>query len=311
MKEQSMPLHRLLSLTVGIPDVTTVRDFYLDFGLRDTASSYLSTRLGGGQLKLVPSGRRELRQIELGAENPDDLADIASRLRRLDVGSRIADGRLIAADPGSGVEVVVRAAEPLPVSAKYPHEDLNGPGGINRRNRRASVTGRDDPVRPARLGHVVFGSPDQPASELFFTQGLGFKISDSVPGRASFMRCSTDHHNVLIQQAPVTFLHHTSWQVDDIDEVGRGATALIEKDPERHMWGLGRHHIGSNFFWYLKDPAGNFAEYYSDMDCIVDDELWKPEVFDGKAGLYSWGPPPPADFLRPEDLADLIASHHG
>ena len=46
---------------------------------------------------------------------------------------------------------------------------------------------------------------------------------------------------------------------------------MLEDHPERHVWGLGRHHIGSNFFWYLKDPAGNFSEYYSDIDCIVDD----------------------------------------
>jgi len=25
------------------------------------------------------------------------------------------------------------------------------------------------------------------------------------------MRCSTDHHNLLVQQAPVAFLHHTAW----------------------------------------------------------------------------------------------------
>lgn len=69
----------------------------------------------------------------------------------------------------------------------------------------------------------------------------------------------------------MNFLHHTSWQVEDIDEIGRGATAMLENDPDRHVWGLGRHHVGSNFFWYLKDPAGNFSEYYSDIDCIVDD----------------------------------------
>jgi hypothetical protein len=28
-------------------------------------------------------------------------------------------------------------------------------------------------------------------------------VSDTVPGLAAFMRCSTDHHNVLVQQAPV------------------------------------------------------------------------------------------------------------
>ena len=71
-------------------------------------------------------------------------------------------------------------------------------------------------------------------------------------------------------------MHHTSWQVDDID-VGRGAFAMLEGRPERHVWGLGRHYAGSNFFWYLKDPAGNFSEYYSDMDRIVDDQLWTPE----------------------------------
>src|SRR6185437_8650579 len=98
----------------------------------------------------------------------------------------------------------------------------------------------------------------------------------TVPGLAAFMRCATDHHNVLIQQAPVADLHHTSWQVDDVDEVGRGASAMLAADPGRHVWGLGRHHVGSNFFWYLRDPAGNFSEYYSDLDCIVDDALWKP-----------------------------------
>ena len=28
-------------------------------------------------------------------------------------------------------------------------------------------------------------------------------------------------------------------------------------------WGLGRHFLGSNLFWYFRDPAGNYAEYYA------------------------------------------------
>jgi hypothetical protein len=76
------------------------------------------------------------------------------------------------------------------------------------------------------------------------------------------------------------------------------------------VWGLGRHHVGSNFFWYLRDPAGNFSEYYSDLDCIVDEQLWKPGVWEGSRGLYSWGPPPPPSFVHPEDLADLMTGSH-
>lgn len=91
------------------------------------------------------------------------------------------------------------------------------------------------------------------------------------------MRCSTDYHNVLIQQAPVSYVLHTSWQVEDIDEIGRGATKMLRKDPGRHVWGLEKHFVGSNYFWYLKDPAGNFSEYYSDIECIVDDQLWTRE----------------------------------
>ena len=113
------------------------------------------------------------------------------------------------------------------------------------------------------------------------------------------MRCSTDHHNVLVQRAPVDFLHHTAWQVDDIDDIGRGAMAMLEGHPERHVWGLGRHFIGSNFFWYLRDPAGTFSEYYSDLDCIIDDALWSPRVWEGDKALYSWGPPPPPSFVNP------------
>jgi Glyoxalase/Bleomycin resistance protein/Dioxygenase superfamily len=156
----------------------------------------------------------------------------------------------------------------------------------------------------------VVGSADHEATEAFFTAGLGFKISDRVKGAGAFLRCSTDHHNVLVLGAPVSFLHHTSWQVDDVDEIGRGACAMLAGHPERHVWGLGRHYGGSNFFWYLKDPAGSFSEYYSDMDCIVDDQLWTPEDLEGARGLYSWGPPPPPSFLHPEDLAAMMTGAH-
>ena len=157
---------------------------------------------------------------------------------------------------------------------------------------------RTNKVKPRKLGHVVIGSTDYGATRRFFTDGLGFKLSDEMKNEGAFLRCSTDHHNVLVLQAPVTYMHHSSWQVDDIDEVGRGASAMLEDHPERHVWGLGRHHAGSNFFWYLKDPAGNFSEYYSDMDCIVEDALWKPEVLEGAKGLFNWGPKPPPSFIR-------------
>ena len=305
-----MVLHRLTSITVGVPNVAATLDYYTDFGLRpSTTDTALSTTDGGEQLRLVPAARRRLVELGIGVDDTDDLDRVTAALGRLGLSVHKNAVTVRATDPGTGVEVRLSVAGRLRQTPP-PALAYNAPGRAPRETARAGAVLRVKPVRPRKLGHVVIGSTDQEASQRFFVEGLGFKVSDRIPGRAAFLRCSTDHHNVLVQQAPVQLLHHTSWQVDDVDEVGRGATAMLAKDPARHVWGLGRHHVGSNFFWYLKDPAGNFSEYYADMDCIVDDQLWTPQDWQDARALYSWGPPPPPSFLEPEDLAELMTGAH-
>jgi catechol 2,3-dioxygenase-like lactoylglutathione lyase family enzyme len=308
-------LHGLTSITLGVPDVKAICGYYAEFGLAPSGHSADGTRHtfatvdGGEQLNIVAAPQRRLLEICIGADHPDDLDQIASNLVALDAEFDRTSEQLQVRDPHSALRVTVQVAPRIASSA--PHQDpANAPGRPDRANRRAPAVERSTRVRPRRLGHVVVGSRDQEASQQFFTRGLGFKVSDHVKGVASFLRCSTDHHNLLVQQAPLNFLHHTAWEVDDVDEVGRGAHAMLEGQPERHVWGLGRHHIGSNFFWYLKDPAGNFSEYYADLDCILDDQLWKPSVVEGARGLYNWGPPPPPSFIQPDDLAALMTGAH-
>ena len=308
-----MGLHTLESIKLGVPDVQAVGAYYAEFGLERTSDEggiqKFATQDGGEQLEIVHAERRRLLEIRLAADNQDDLDRIDRDLQELDVTATVTEGKLTVQDPNSALLVTISVADKRKMEPR-PAVTYNGPGRPDRANDRAPGVERTDPVRPRKLGHVVVGSLDQASSERFFTEGIGMKASDRVPGLASFLRCSTDHHNLLLQQAPLNFLHHTAWEVDDVDDVGRGATAMLEDHPERHVWGLGRHHIGSNFFWYLKDPAGNFSEYYSDLDCIVDDQLWKPSVVEGAKGLYSWGPPPPPSFIQPEDLAALMTGHH-
>jgi Glyoxalase/Bleomycin resistance protein/Dioxygenase superfamily len=323
-----MSLHRLTTITVGVPNVADTAQYYAEFGLARASGPAPAPEAGGGpadegdqpvsfstgdggvQLRLQPAARRRLVELRVGADDPDDLARVAASLARLGIAAEQTGTGIRTYDPGTEVTVIVEIADHIE-QADTPAPPYNTPGHISRPGTRAPGVLRETPVRPRKLGHVVLGSTDQAGSQRLFTEGLGFKISDTVPGVAAFMRCSTDHHNVLVQQAPLAFLHHTSWQVNDIDEVGRGATKMLEKDPGRHVWGLGRHHVGSNFFWYLRDPAGNFSEYYSDLDCIVDDELWTPQTWEGARGLYNWGPPPPASFLAPDDLAELMTGVHG
>lgn len=303
-----MSLHRLTRVTVGVPNVEESVRYYADFGLHHSGGGAFSTADGGEQLRLVHAPLRRLVELGVAADDQDDLARISASLRRRGCEVDMDAGDLVTCEPVSGfhvrIEVAPRLSQPAQSATPY-----NGPGRWDRAGRAPGIL-REGPVRPKRLGHAVVGTTDLAATMGFFAEGLSFKVSDYIGDKGAFLRCSTDHHNVLALAAPVNFLHHTSWQVDDIDEIGRGAMAMLEGHPERHVWGLGRHHAGSNFFWYLKDPAGNFSEYFSDMDCIPEDELWKPEVFEGAQGLFNWGPPPPPSFLNPEDLAAHMTGQH-
>jgi catechol 2,3-dioxygenase-like lactoylglutathione lyase family enzyme len=308
-----MSLHRLAALVIGVPNVAETAKYYEEFGLTPTGTSAesaaFSTLDGGEQLRLVSAPSRRLVALTIHADDHDDLGRITTQLAALGIPVEQHPAAISAVEPATGARATVTIAPRLvqPAVAPTPY---NGPGRIERAGHRAPGVLREGSVRPRRLGHVVLGTPDVDATERFFLAGLGFKLSDRIAGEGAFMRCSTDHHNVLVLKAPIPYLHHTSWQVDDIDEVGRGAQAMLEGHPERHVWGLGRHHAGSNFFWYLKDPAGNFSEYYSDMDCIVEDQLWTPETLEGAKGLFNWGPPPPPSFIKPEDLAALMTGAH-
>jgi catechol 2,3-dioxygenase-like lactoylglutathione lyase family enzyme len=302
-------LHRLASITIGVPNVEETCGYYAEFGLTREDACF-STSDGGEQLRIVKSPVRRLIEMSIGADDPDDLDRVADQLTKISVTSRRDPASVSAVDSHSGVLAVVTVL-PRIVQSPTVIGPYNGPGRAERKNLRAPAVMREDSIRPRKLGHVVIGTPDAGASQRFFEDGIGFAVSDQVQGVAAFLRCSTDHHNLLLQASAVAFLHHTSWQVDDVDEVGRGATRMLDGHPERHVWGLGRHFIGSNFFWYLRDPAGNFSEYYSDMDTITDDQLWTPGTWEPSLrALYAWGPDVPPSMLAPDDLADLMASSH-
>lgn len=302
-----MPLHRLTGITLAVHDVAAASSFYTDFGLEPLGDGRFATLDGGEQLRLVQAPRRRLAQVGIGVDDHDDLDRLQSSLAAGGFEHERAGEQIRLRDPGTGLQVVLEIAPRLTQSA-HPMPAMNTPASVDRPNDRADGAFRHGPVQPRRLGHVVLGSTDLDGSYRLFVDAIGFKISDEVGGRARFLRCSEDHHNLFLQAAPIDFLHHTSWEVDDVDDVGRGASSMLRADPTRHVWGLGRHNVGSNFFWYLRDPAGNFAEYYSDMDVIVDDELWDASVWDpAEHPVKAWGPPHPKGFFRPPTEAELLA----
>lgn len=309
-----MGLHRLTSITLGVPDVAASAAFFRDFGLAQSEpstdeSTRLATRDGGEQLELIGAARRRLLRLGVGADDRDDLERIAARAGD-SVHAEVVDFTpelLALRELATGLRVEVTVAEPY-VAPVTPHT-FNRPGlAPERVDVPAESVLSSEPVRPSNLTHVVYGTPDQPATLAFFTDVIGFEISDQVPGIIAFTRCGPVHHNLAIQAAPVAFPHHIAFEVDDVDDVVRGGQAMIDADPGRHMWGVGRHAIGSNWFWYLREPGGTYIEYTSDIDRISEQDKYRPKDWQGHEFLYSFGPPPPPEFLEPADMADLIAS---
>jgi catechol 2,3-dioxygenase-like lactoylglutathione lyase family enzyme len=300
-----MSLHRLSSITIGVPEPEPVRAFYRDFGLAETKPGRFDTADGGEQLRVESAAQRRLLALTIGVDDADDLGRVAAALGGLGVAAQRSERALETIEPVTGVRVRL-AVEPRLEQKPPPLLALNAPGRSARIDARSPEVFAGSERHPRRLSHVVIGSPDAPASKRFFVEGVGFKVSDEVPATgASFMRCSSDHHNLLVQSGPVSFLHHTAWEMDDVDAVGHAGAAMVAADASRHAWGLGRHAIGSNYFWYLRDPAGNFAEYTSDLDVIADDEAWKVAASTSVHPLVAWGPPVPRSFLAPDDIAAL------
>jgi hypothetical protein len=307
-----MSLHRLLGFRAAVADPAALAGYYAELGLTgDAASGYRGS--DGGAVVLVDEAPfRRLVSVDIGCHDERDLDAVEERLEARGASPRRGSDSVSVLDTASRVQIIVRVAEPESISAPAALVTPNTPGAALRVNERAPAV-FNAPRAPRRLGHLVIGSPDLRATRDLLVDGIGCKVSDEVDGIVHFLRCSTDHHNIGLVHSPVPILQHYSWECDDIDHVGHTATALYRADPSRHTWGLGRHFAGSNFYWYLRDPAGAFLELYSDFDRIDDDAAWEqrtsPISFEHVAN--AWGPNLPTEFVVPGDLAVLEAAWAG
>jgi len=305
-----MGLHRLLGFTAAVPEPSALASFYGELGLEGDGAAGFTGCDGAGAVRLDENGLRRLVRVELGCEGPQDINVVATRLSDSGAAPVVTEGELRVVDPASRVEFVVRVAEPTPSSPASTPVVPNAPGATIRINERAPAVFAG-PRPPRRLGHLVIGTPAIRGTRDLLVMGIGLKMSDEIDGIIAFLRCSPDHHNVALVHSPVPLLQHYSWECDDIDHVGHSATALLRPDQSRHTWGLGRHFAGSNFYWYLRDPAGSYLELYSDLDQILDDEAWEHRgrtPFDLEHVANSWGPDLPLEFIVPNDLEQLQAA---
>ena len=171
---------------------------------------------------------------------------------------------------------------------------------------------RDAPlVRPRRLSHVLVFTTDIDNAIDFYTRNLGLRLSDR-SDLVAFMHAihGSDHHILAFAQSTAPGLHHCSWDMNSIDDIGLGAMTMAAKGHVRG-WGLGRHVLGSNYFHYVQDPWGSFAEYSCDIDYIPAMQPWDAKYHEPEDSSICGVPSrptisPSTEKLDPESIGCLI-----
>ncbi len=150
------------------------------------------------------------------------------------------------------------------------------------------------PFRIGKIGHVVLNVRDLARSVRFYTEVLGFAVSDiypedMVPGGMAFLRCNPDHHGIaLVGGAPGDAanadLNHIAFEVATLDEVVRARDHL-------HRHGVpidfeGRRRAGCQLAVEFRDPDGHRLEIYWGIDQIGSDGRARPrDEWKGARGL--------------------------
>jgi 2,3-dihydroxy-p-cumate/2,3-dihydroxybenzoate 3,4-dioxygenase len=128
-----------------------------------------------------------------------------------------------------------------------------------------------------RLSHVVLHSPNVAAAVAFYSDTLGFRVSDWLGGFMCFLRCDRAHHRLAFLPGPPA-LNHIAFDMRSVDEMMSGIARLAQKGV-KPTWGPGRHTAGDNTFAYFATPSGVGVEYTAELE-LVDDATWKPTVYE-------------------------------
>jgi catechol 2,3-dioxygenase-like lactoylglutathione lyase family enzyme len=161
----------------------------------------------------------------------------------------------------------------------------------------------DQPFKIRRLGHFGFNLVDMDEGLRFYTDLLGFRVSDVMdysrrakdPAQLAglgnpngyFTRYGTDHHAMVLfpkrlrdalgrGDKPGVTINQITWQVGSLSEVGNAIKWFAERNIKQQR--SGRDMPGSNWHTYLFDPDGHSNELYYGIEQVGWNGHSKPRI---------------------------------
>ena len=139
------------------------------------------------------------------------------------------------------------------------------------------------PIKVKKLGHLVYEVSDIDRSTRFWTEILGFHVTDHNELGMVFLRCATDHHSIALvpkpnlqRPAPDSALQisHLAMEVADLDALVRARDFL--RQARVPITFEGRKGPGGNAGVEFEDPDGYIFELYAQMDQVGSDGKSRP-----------------------------------
>lgn len=307
-------VHSLDHFCLTVPDLDQARTFYSEFGLdvRDVAGGLELYTFGNPHRWAVirPGGRKKLEYVSFGAYEQD--MD-SFRRKFADLGVELIDAPAVAVASGqpaaAGSSIWFRNLDGMPMQvvvaekcspdnkAEFLTKSV-GPGEC------AAIPRSKAPVvRPRRLSHFLIFTSSVGRDIAFYEKALGLKLSDRSGEAVAFLHgvYGSDHHMLALAGSAGPGMHHSSWDVGSIQEVGVGGSHMASLGYDKG-WGLGQHVLGANYFWYVPDPWGSYAEYSCDIDYVPAGHHWQWGDHPVEDSLYLWGPNLPENFITNFEL---------
>ena len=140
---------------------------------------------------------------------------------------------------------------------------------------------------PYGMGHAVLHVTDPTPLVKFYTDILGFSISDYglSPVPLYFFHVNGRHHSFAIVGSGKTGFHHFMVEYKNLDDVGQGYD-IAEQMDNAIAYTLGRHTNDYMTSFYAKSPSGFFVEN-GWGGRIIDPVTWEPH--ETNVGPSFWG----------------------
>lgn len=281
------------SLGYFILEVSNIDDWY-DFAVRQLGVEATS-RLDGGydlrldghawRIRLVKGDRDDI--VCVGWEVADANALAAVRAALVAADCNVTDGS--EADLGDRkVAGLLRFQDPEGLSCEIFFGPLLRPDRPP-----VSLTGTNFKTGDQGLGHIVLTSRNPQGRETFYTEVLGFRVSDYIDAelgpagrqRIRFLRCNARHHSLAFIPLPLPKrLQHFMLEVREIDDVGHALDRMMHAS--RHITlTLGRHSNDNMLSFYVQSPSGIDVEY-GWGGLAVDEANWNVRTYQTNS---AWG----------------------